>query len=467
MNKFFCPNCGKEINKDIQFCPNCGFNVTQYLNKKPKANSQSNVKSNSSTVNNNANVYRQSPQPKKNVKAWPIITGVVVIILLAAAYIWGNHYYSKAATMDRIVNSLKTDNNLTTYFYSKDPNLSMSQTTLDPLAKYMNDNKQELNEFNSQLNSYDETDNKLFKLVQTGHNFLIFPKYQVRVKSLYPEVSTNRSNVIIKINNNKVATSDSSEFSKKVGPLVPGEYTFNATGKVNGKSLTNESKQNVTSNDDAIDLQLQTIQFKVNTAPNSDVYVNDKKVGKAGSDGSLSIPEMPYSSNMEVQAVYHGQKGKVTSDPTKVTLADKDSDVNVSFPGAISEDDANNLLNNLYDSISDLSNDDDTDSNDLADYYENGSNNSSFNDMNNLCKTFAKNKDLNSVSYEPKLVSTTPDSDNTSLITYKVKYEFDSDEKEHFQTFMWRATVKKIDNDYKIVKAIADKNPISDTESSN
>ncbi|WP_054658340.1 hypothetical protein [Apilactobacillus ozensis] len=161
------------------------------------------------------------------------------------------------------------------------------------------------------------------------------------------------------------------------------------------------------------------------------------------------------------------KKGKVTSDSTKVTLADKDSDVNVSFPGAISEDDANDLLNDLYESISDLSNDEDSDSSDMADFYENGSNNSSFNDMSNLCKTFAKNKDLNSVSYEPKLISTTPDSDNTSLITYKVKYEFDSDEKEHFQTFVWRATVKKIDNDYKIVKAIADKNPISDTEENN
>ncbi|WP_252898409.1 TcaA 3rd/4th domain-containing protein [Apilactobacillus ozensis] len=55
-------------------------------------------------------------------------------------------------------------------------------------------------------------------------------------------------------------------------------------------------------------MQLQTIEFKVNTAPNSDVYVNDKKVGTAGSDGILSVPEMPYSSNMEVQAVYHGKK---------------------------------------------------------------------------------------------------------------------------------------------------------------
>ncbi|KRM67986.1 hypothetical protein FD06_GL000348 [Apilactobacillus ozensis DSM 23829 = JCM 17196] len=465
MNKFFCPNCGKEINKAIQFCPNCGFNVAKYLQKKPSANPTKKVVN--SDVSNNLNVRRTSNQPKKSMKAWPIITSVIVVILLAAAYIWGNHYYSKAETMNRIVTSLKDDNNLPTYFYTKDPNLSISSDTLDPLAKYMNDNKQELNDFNNQLNSYEETDNKLFKLVQTGHNFLIFPKYQVQVKSLYPQVSTNRSNVVIKINNKKVATSDSSDFNKTVGPLVPGEYTFNATGKVNGKSLTNESKQKVTSNDDAIDLQLQTIEFKVNTAPNSDVYVNDKKVGTAGSDGILSVPEMPYSSNMEVQAVYHGKKGKVTSDSTKVTLADKDSDVNVSFPGAISEDDANDLLNDLYESISDLSNDEDSDSSDMADFYENGSNNSSFNDMSNLCKTFAKNKDLNSVSYEPKLISTTPDSDNTSLITYKVKYEFDSDEKEHFQTFVWRATVKKIDNDYKIVKAIADKNPISDTEENN
>lgn len=38
MNKFFCPNCGKEINKAIQFCPNCGFNVAKYLQKKPSAN---------------------------------------------------------------------------------------------------------------------------------------------------------------------------------------------------------------------------------------------------------------------------------------------------------------------------------------------------------------------------------------------------------------------------------------------
>lgn len=108
---------------------------------------------------------------KKSMKAWPIITSVIVVILLAAAYIWGNHYYSKAETMNRIVTSLKDDNNLPTYFYTKDPNLSISSDTLDPLAKYMNDNKQELNDFNNQLNSYEETDNKLFKLVQTGHNF--------------------------------------------------------------------------------------------------------------------------------------------------------------------------------------------------------------------------------------------------------------------------------------------------------
>ncbi|WP_054658343.1 zinc-ribbon domain-containing protein [Apilactobacillus ozensis] len=67
MNKFFCPNCGKEINKAIQFCPNCGFNVAKYLQKKPSANPTKKVVN--SDVSNNLNVRRTSNQPKKKYES--------------------------------------------------------------------------------------------------------------------------------------------------------------------------------------------------------------------------------------------------------------------------------------------------------------------------------------------------------------------------------------------------------------
>ncbi len=111
--------------------------------------------------------------------------------------------------------------------------------------------------------------------VNYGHKFLLFDNYQLKVKTIYPEIQTNRAGAKLKVNgkvlSNKIGTTN----PKKIGPYMPGEYTVQTSDTVNGHKLVNNGKYawiDPTSDDENISLDLQTISYTIKGQAGSTVF---------------------------------------------------------------------------------------------------------------------------------------------------------------------------------------------------
>lgn len=501
----FCPHCGHPVNADEKFCGNCGFDLAAYFasHGTPNGGNSTNEDPSDETpkpANNGDNAdtskragtqksgteqtggqsaTSQQPKPsqsaprqtqapmrrqnRKPMARWKIVTIVVVVVLLIGGYLFGNHYYSKAATMDRIVNRLQSQKGLSSYFTSSDPSLKINSSTLLPLSKYMSSHNQSLASFKSELNNVGATNNDRFIYKQTGHHFLLFPKWQVQVKPVYPEVTTNHKNVTIKLDGKKVAKSTSTSFTKKLGPLVPGQYKLTANGTVNGHNITNSGTYHINSDSDYYNLELKTISFTVQTAPSATVYINGKSQGKADSDGLLDVQEIPFSSNMEVTAKYALTNSSITSKRTKVTDSDDGTTVDVTFPHLLSEDDAQTFLDGFFETVEGVSNSGDmsdaTDDNgkSMAEYFEGGSSNSLYGEYEKMAKGYYKDDNIEDVEYSTEIESVYPASDDNTNVQFKLTYDFDNENDEHVQVYEYTFTVKKNGDDTRIVSSITAK----------
>ena len=126
------------------------------------------------------------------------------------------------------------------------------------------------------------------QLVQSGHYLLFFPKYMLKFHTYTPMVNTNHPNSTLSLNHKKVGslTENSNSYSKKIGPVLPGQYHLLVNSKVSGRNLSVASTVNVWSNND-INMNIATKTFTVASVPNGKVYINDKFAGQLDKKGEL------------------------------------------------------------------------------------------------------------------------------------------------------------------------------------
>lgn len=201
------------------------------------------------------------------------------------------------------------------------------------------------------------------------------------------------------------------------------------------------------------------ISFKVSTFPDSDIYLNGSKVGTADDSGNYKVHSVaPHES---VTASYNGGDSESVD-----TNSDNDNTtVNVDYPDMIHYDTANHFIRDMFGNVASLVADgDDSDQNeDLADYYQDGSNNSSYRDLKNWAKAQHHNDHVDGIDFTEDVKSIKPASGNTCEVTYDIKYDFSLDnDKDHIQVFQWHAKMKKIDGHWYIVNAAANNTPLSD-----
>lgn len=117
------------------------------------------------------------------------------------------------------------------------------------------------------------------QLSKDGQKFLIFPNWNIKVKPVYVTLTVNKKNAQIKENTTKIAVSNTTHFSKKIGPLVPGSYQLSSSANLNGHKLTNANTYHLNSNR-TIPLTLKTVSFKVSGPAGTHVKINSKDQGK-------------------------------------------------------------------------------------------------------------------------------------------------------------------------------------------
>ncbi|RRK11752.1 zinc-ribbon domain-containing protein [Lactiplantibacillus garii] len=463
----FCPNCGKPVNATDEFCGNCGFNLKAYHAKSTASATAGQPASAASQTTRESPVAPTrsghgtstptTARPSHPTPKWVWITVVVVVLVLIGGYLFGKNYYSRSAQLDRAVTAVKNGNKgVADYFSTSDPNLKLSDAKIAPLTKYFKSKPASLASFKRQLNA-GQTDDDRFTYQLSGKAWLFFDKYTIHVKPVYPTATTNRDGAKISVDGKQVATSNSTSYSKQLGPLVPGNYKIAATGTVNGRKMTNTGTYYVDKAGQSIDLALRTISFTVETSPKTVVYVNNEKIGTADSAGELDVSELPWSGNLEVTGKYGSGSSTVTSKPYQVTS--NDETVNLEFTGVMSLDDAKDYMDELWTAVnnvtssgdeSDASDDNDTS---LSDYYVDGADNAQYKEMIRMAKGYYNDDDIYSVDYDCEVRSVVPTGKDKFTVTYYLTYTFELEDSTHTQEFSYNADMEKSGtDDYKIIK---------------
>ncbi|WP_409271432.1 zinc ribbon domain-containing protein [Neobacillus sp. SCS-31] len=229
----FCKECGAALTAETRFCKECGAPSTAAV----------------ANTGNPEKVTPQQPSKPMNPKTKKfIIAGAVCGALLFGAFKTGEAMTSKERKIEKFESALieKDKDELADLLVSTDKKLKIDAKSLNGLVKYLNDNPDQVSNFVKTLKDqaayYDtvKSDSEsadqyikdtmpkgLFNL-EKGKGSFLFDDYNITIKPIYISLSTNYDDTVLKVNGKKVATSDTQNYSKMVGPYVPGVYTVEA-----------------------------------------------------------------------------------------------------------------------------------------------------------------------------------------------------------------------------------------------
>lgn len=452
--EMFCPKCGTKVKADEVFCPNCGAKLNPIA--EATASNEENEEKVTASAESNQTMQRSVPaQPKKPLNKPLLISLVAVLVVLVGGYLGLKDYYQPQKQLDRIISALgDSDKNLAKYVKTDDPTLQnkLTKKNLKPTQKYFESNRQDLAELKSSLqqgSAYNDT----YSIEQSGNAWLFFPRYKLNVKAAYVTLSSNHTGVAFYQDGKKIWTTKSGNYSKKVGPLFPGKYTFKSVGKISGRKLTNTSTNTLTSGAQDVSLRLRIATFTIKGSQGADVYLNGKKAGKLNSDGKLKFKDYPISNDLKAYIAIQvsGQTVKSNSVDIKDKLAYGEHSISPAFQGVVSKSDAEELLESAFSGAESGTEDSTT-----ADLFVGQEDNSSYNDLLKFYNSFKTNDNIEDYNAEvSKVNSVTPTGKNKATVSYSVKYTFnnsgDAGDSTKVQQFTYpNAEIVKQNGDYKI-----------------
>lgn len=466
MAKNFCPNCGNPIKKNAKFCPKCGFKLNKLAEKK--------------TAQELANQTPTRKKPIRKRKKNKVLYGFLVALLLVFAvfYVWGSNHYSRNNQINWIVSSLKNpQTDLSSYVTADDPDMHVTASSLKPLQNYYVDNQTKANQLGTDIRNGAGTEK--ISLQKSGHYLLLFPKYTLRLKTYTPQVKTNHSDSQVTINGSTIGRLQGADGSyyKELKPIFPGKYHVKVNSHVAGRNLNADATVNVWSNK-TVDLNIRTETFAVDSVPNGDVYINDRKVGSLDNNGQKTFKDYPITGNMVlyVKSKFKGQSiysQKVTDLSSKLpggsasddALDDDDEDSNSEadvvqndndeyvvkpkWTGLISKDDLEDLLDNAFNNT----NDDD---------FIGGADNQSYQQIRKMTKGWDKDDRIESYDMDVDVVSINPAGNYYSSVVFRVKYTFEHEDNEHKQVMEYTSAIIHEENGKQKIQTIGNGKIISD-----
>lgn len=313
----YCGKCGAQNRDDAQFCYSCG-NQFETINQNEKTYNQDN--SNTSSIKDKSAKVIQLPEKKSTT----IIIGLVVLLIIL--YFVGRNMTSAQNQLNGILNAIaKNDSSsLVNKTTTSDSKLKLDKNSLEPLTKYYSANKEEFTSLSdglkTQLNNITTHDEKSsityngLLLKKSGKMFLIFDAYKLDITPVYVDAETNIANAVFKINGAEVKDfkKDETQYSKKIGPLVPGTQTITGSAKYNNSPIKIEKTYDVLEEDDTeLDLEFDVnSNLSKNKAPVEGAYIHAG--GKRPSD-AIKIPSLDGPNGFEV-AVLKTPSGNIICD---------------------------------------------------------------------------------------------------------------------------------------------------------
>lgn len=229
------------------------------------------------------------------------IVGVVVFVIAFA--IVGSIITSPKRAVMAFENSVNDNDSekLGKILYTSDKRLKFTSNSVEPIFKTFKTTPSEFTDLIENLNNQVSTlkdggsENKTCNLYisKVGRTLLIFPKYKIAVNPVFMTITSSVKGADILLDGKKIAKADSENFSKQIGPYIPG--TYDVEGKSNGSFGEMDNKIKV----DFIKLKQQNktvnalkgLYLQVSSDYNNNkIYINGKDTGKTVNTGDKIGP---------------------------------------------------------------------------------------------------------------------------------------------------------------------------------
>ncbi|MFW8051903.1 zinc ribbon domain-containing protein [Vagococcus fluvialis] len=443
--KELCSECGTERVGEGLFCEECGQSFSEIQQEESSLKKQNNIEPQLiPTVDYQGDSIQEIPEktPKKKMSLKnKIIISLLLIVIIGAggAYKFFDNKYSKDNQIKDLITAINRNDAsfVSKHMTSDDPSLKLSKEIVQPMLAYFEENKDAVNKLSQ---AFDKNESYIgLEVKEQGKKAFLFPEYKIDVNPVYTTVTSNSKNSKIEMNGQELFTTDSNEFERKIGPLVPGVYKFKAS--IKDQKETVETTHNLLPVSEATDEQKNVDMsfIKVNIPISSNmkdsiIYINDKEVGTVG-DEQTTIGPLLWEDNMTVHLVKKTDSGEIKTEPQTVKKEDLYEEGNgVSTAPSLrfkfdvaSSRDVERGLTLFYDDFSKVvSASSDYNASEFASrYYENGDKNKAFSGINEYitwCRDRSAKKEYEGVRFSINVASVDPVSDDTYKIKYNVEY---------------------------------------------
>ncbi|MBI0121386.1 zinc-ribbon domain-containing protein [Lactobacillus sp. M0398] len=459
--KRFCPNCGTKLENNVEFCPNCGFKLAIKHASPSRQAYQQTVKKQGSTKGRQA--YHAQPMKKKTKVL--LTLGVAFLAVFTLFYAWGSNHYSKENQINRIKSDLiDTKTGLAKDVVADDSAMQVTDAALKPTQTYFAEHHKAANELINYLKE-DASFNRIH-LVQSGRHLLLFPRYVLRVPTIYATVATNHSSSSVTINGKyighvKRGSFDSEKQDNKYGVklkrLFVGTYHIKVKSNISGRNLSTTSNYDLWSSG-TVDMGIRTESFTVKSTPGAILYLNDQKAGTLNKKGQLTFKDYPVTDKLKIYV--KAKVGNNTIKSQEMNYGDVQYDdandshktIEPKWDGLIAKEDAQQILEDNF-------KDPDEDA------FVNGAENKSYQELRKMDKGYDEDDDIDSYDMSCSVISVSPAPNKSSNIVYKITFTFEVGDTERKQVLLYKGASFRSsgsDNESQKIKSIGTGKIVSD-----
>lgn len=222
-----------------------------------------------------------------------IVYSIVFLAIVAGALYGSYRYIAYTESEEKLVEKFETAivekdyATLMSILTTSDQRLSLIEDTLQPFLKYFEQNPKVLSSSMKQLEQDQEMitteEETILKVVEGDKKYYIVPTYQIEIYSSFVSVQTDRKNANIYVNGEEVAVADSDNYTKNIGPLVPGNYEIEVVWESELVTLNDKRTVelfNSTVEEQVIEFNLTGEMIGLNANyPDAKLFVNGKDSG--------------------------------------------------------------------------------------------------------------------------------------------------------------------------------------------
>lgn len=279
------------------------------------------------------------------------ITLLVVCLLFISFLVWGFTHYTKAAVINRYIAARSSDkgevfDNIKEYLVWSDTRekITFDEANYAEFSKLQNSDKEAVRK---ELESATSSDN--LYVTSIGRKFGIFPNYKIAMKPMELTITTNVPNMDILLNQKKVTTSDSDQFTTTIKHLPQANYTAWLEGTYKDKKIKVSKEYDGNTNTINLDVSFKNFTVTSNVT-DGELYFDKTHVGTL-TNGQYEVSDYPLTQDAQVFVSKTFSDGDVISEKKSLSQVNDGDTVALNVSDLLDNTTAGQLVIDTFDQL--------------------------------------------------------------------------------------------------------------------